>query len=67
VAPNARVPAAHFHKRVDELVYALEGTLTTTLDGKKHELRKGDRLFIPRGSVHIHENLHRETATRSPP
>jgi quercetin dioxygenase-like cupin family protein len=60
--PDARVPAAHFHKEVDEVVYGLEGTLTSTVDGKKHELRKGDSLFVPRGSVHIHENLHGETA-----
>jgi quercetin dioxygenase-like cupin family protein len=62
VPPNARVPAAHFHKAVDEVVYGLEGTLTSTVDGKTHALRKGDSLFVPRGSVHIHENLHGETA-----
>jgi quercetin dioxygenase-like cupin family protein len=60
--PDARVPAAHFHKEVDEVVYGLEGTLTSTVDGKTHELRKGDSLFVSRGSVHIHENLHGETA-----
>src|SRR3712207_7528754 len=43
VPPNARVPAPHFHKEVDEVVYALEGTTTTTLDGQKHELRAGQR------------------------
>ena|ERR1700722_13634864 len=62
VPPNARVPAAHYHREVDEAVYALEGTLTSTLDGGKHELRNGDVLFIPRGSVHTHENFHSATA-----
>lgn len=62
VAPNARVPAAHFHRDVDEVVYGLEGTLTTTIDGKTHEVRQGDALFIPRGSVHHHANLHETTA-----
>ena len=62
VPPNARVPAAHFHREVDEVVYGLEGVLTSTVEGKRHELRKGDTLFVPRGSVHIHENLHGETA-----
>lgn len=61
-APQARVPAAHFHREVDEVVYALDGVLTSTVDGKRHELRNGDSLFIPRGSVHIHENLHAEPA-----
>ena len=62
VPPNARVPAPHYHREVDEVVYALEGTITTTLDGQKHELRKGESLFLPRGSVHTHENFHPETA-----
>lgn len=62
VSPDARVPAAHAHREVDEAIYGLEGTLTSTVDGKRHELRRGDSLFIPRGSVHVHENLHGELA-----
>ena len=62
VAPDARVPAAHYHEAVDECVYGLAGTLTTTLDGVAHEIRPGDSLFIPRGSVHHHANRHAETA-----
>ncbi len=62
VPAEARVPAPHFHRDVDEAVYGLEGTLTTTLDGQKHEVRPGDAVFIPRGSVHHHENLHPGTA-----
>lgn len=62
VPPNARVPAAHFHREVDEVVYGLEGILTSTRDGEKYEIKAGDALFIPRGSVHHHANLHPETA-----
>jgi quercetin dioxygenase-like cupin family protein len=62
VPPNARVPAPHFHRQVDEVIYALAGTVTTTLDGRKHELRSGESLFLPRGSIHNHENFHPETA-----
>ena len=62
VPPKARVPAPHYHREVDEVVYALEGTVTTTLDGQRHDLRKGHSLFLPRGSVHTHENLHDDTA-----
>jgi quercetin dioxygenase-like cupin family protein len=43
-------------------VYGLEGTMTTTLDGEKHELKLGDALFIGRGRVHHHANLSSETA-----
>jgi len=62
VPTNARVPVPHYHERVDEVVYGLEGTLTTTRDGATHEIRAGDCIFIPRGSVHQHENLHQGTA-----
>ncbi len=62
VPPQARVPAPHFHRDVDEAVYGLEGTLTMTLDGDRRELRSGEVIFIPRGSVHHHENLHEQTA-----
>jgi len=62
VPPNARVPTAHYHRTVDEAVYGLEGTLTTTVDGQKHEIRPGGFVLIPRGSVHVHENLHEGTA-----
>lgn len=62
VPPQARVPAPHFHRDVDEAVYGLEGSLTTTLDGDPHEVRPGDTVFIPRGQVHHHENRHPDLA-----
>ncbi|MFC0218965.1 cupin domain-containing protein [Pseudochelatococcus lubricantis] len=62
IPPNARVPAPHFHQDVDEMIYALDGITTSTLDGQRHELRTGESLFVPRGSTHTHENLHDETA-----
>ena len=62
VPPNARVPAPHFHREVDEAVYGLSGTFTMTIDGEKRELRAGETIFIPRGAVHHHENRHAETA-----
>ena len=62
VLPDARVPIAHHHVAVDEAVYGLEGTLTTTLEGVIHEIGPGDSLFIPRGQVHHHGNRHGATA-----
>jgi quercetin dioxygenase-like cupin family protein len=62
VPPNARVPAPHYHRDVDEVVYGLDGTLTFTLGGEKHEIRNGDSLLVPRGIVHGFENPHAETA-----
>ncbi len=55
---KARVPAPHFHRDVDEVVYGLAGTVTTTVDGKAHEVQPGESVFVPRGAVHHHQNLH---------
>ena len=62
IAPQARVPVPHYHREVDEVVYGLSGTLTSTLDGAKHEIGAGGHLLIERGRVHHHANLHEETA-----
>ena len=53
IPPRAQVPVRHYHESVDEVVYGLSGTTTTSLDGKKHELRAGQSLLIPHGSVDI--------------
>src|SRR3954447_19404041 len=57
VPAKARVPAPHYHREGDEVVYGLDGTLTMLLDGVTHELGCGDTLFVPCGSVHGFENL----------
>ena len=62
VPAKARVPVPHFHEACDEIVHGLEGTMTTTLDGVAHEVRPGDVVFVPRGKVHHHANLHEGTA-----
>lgn len=62
VPPNAKVPAPHFHRDADEFLYGLAGTLTVTVNGKQTELMPGAAIFIPRGAVHHHENLHEDTA-----
>lgn len=62
VPPQARVPAPHFHRDVDEAVYGLAGRLITTRDGARHEVGPGDAVLIPRGQVHHHQNLGDATA-----
>jgi quercetin dioxygenase-like cupin family protein len=58
VPEKARVPAAHHHREVDELVYGLDGTLTMTVGDVTHEVKAGDTVFVPRGTVHQFQNLH---------
>src|SRR4051812_48260818 len=58
IPEGAKVPMPHYHKEVDEVVYGLEGITTTMVDGKTIEIRAGDQVFIPKGSVHHHDNRH---------
>lgn len=58
VPEGAKVPVAHHHVEVDELVYVLEGTLTYTLGGVTHALVAGQQLFAPKGIEHHFANLH---------
>lgn len=59
---QSRVPAAHYHEDVDEVIFGLSGVMTTTVDGERREVQPGETIFIPRGIVHTHENLRQETA-----
>ncbi len=58
VPEQARVPAPHHHRDVDEVVYGLGGTLTMTVDGVAQEIKAGDSIFVARGAVHQFQNLH---------
>ncbi|WP_244548313.1 cupin domain-containing protein [Bosea vaviloviae] len=51
VPSHARVPAPHYHRDADEILYGLEGVMMITVDGRKQELGVGDAVFIPRGSI----------------
>jgi quercetin dioxygenase-like cupin family protein len=62
IPEGAKVPVPHYHKEVDEVIYGLEGITTTTVDGQIKEIGAGDRLFIPKGAVHHHDNRHRGIA-----
>lgn len=62
ISEGAKVPLPHYHKEVDEVIYGLAGITSTTVDGKTIEIGAGDKLFIPRGAVHHHDNRHAGTA-----
>ncbi len=42
----------HYHKRITELYYVLEGEGSVRLDGVEHPVRAGSLLHIPPGVVH---------------
>jgi quercetin dioxygenase-like cupin family protein len=62
VPPGARVPPAHSHSANEEIVYVLEGTLRYSVDDETRDLKPGERMYTPRGSVHAFSNPHDRTA-----
>jgi mannose-6-phosphate isomerase-like protein (cupin superfamily) len=49
----------HFHQVATELYYVLEGEGCVTLDGERHEVRKGSLVHIPPRVVHSAEGRMR--------
>ena len=62
VPPRATVPPPHSHTASEECVYVLEGALRYAVDDVARDLRPGDWMFTPRGSVHHFSNPHEEPA-----
>ena len=61
VPPGAPVPPAHSHTDNEECVYVLEGVLRYRVDDEARDLKPGDWMSTPRGSVHHFSNPGSET------
>ncbi|MCB0609778.1 MAG: cupin domain-containing protein [Lewinellaceae bacterium] len=59
---HSKEPAPHFHPEQDEFFEVLDGEMTVRIHGGLQVLRKGDKLHIPRGTVHSMWN-HRDHPT----
>jgi quercetin dioxygenase-like cupin family protein len=58
VPPKSNVPPPHSHTRNEECVYVLDGVLRYSVDDASRDLRPGDWMVTPRGSVHRFDNPH---------
>ncbi len=57
VPAGQRLPGpAHSHDQYEESIYAMDGVITWTLDGRPVELGPGKMLCIPRGAIHRFDN-----------
>jgi quercetin dioxygenase-like cupin family protein len=50
--PAGSAPPKHFHPSQDEHFEVLSGAIRTRVDGVERDLAQGERIDIPRGSVH---------------
>jgi uncharacterized cupin superfamily protein len=56
IPPESNVPPPHSHSKNDECVYVLEGILRYSVDTVTRDLRPGEWMFSPKGSVHHFSN-----------
>ncbi len=62
VPAGARVPPPHSHTDNEECVYVLEGVLRYTVDDETRDLKPGEWMSTPRGSVHQFSNPGHDTS-----
>lgn len=62
VPAGSNVPPPHSHSHNEECVYVLEGTLRYSVEDETRDLRPGDWMRTPRGSVHGFSNPYDERA-----
>ena len=62
VPAGAGVPPPHSHTNNEECVYILEGTLRYSVDAESRDLKPGEWMSTPRGSVHAFSNPGTEKA-----
>jgi quercetin dioxygenase-like cupin family protein len=56
VPAGAHVPPPHSHTENEECVYVLEGVLSYTVDANTRDLKPGEWMSTPKGSVHHFSN-----------
>jgi quercetin dioxygenase-like cupin family protein len=62
VPAGAHVPPPHSHTHNEECVYVLDGVLRYSVDDETRDLKPGEWMSTPRGSVHSFSNPGAETA-----
>src|SRR5262245_61247636 len=60
VPPGSIVPPPHSHTNNEECVYVLEGILRYSVDQETRDLKPGEWMSTPRGSVHQFSNPNSE-------
>ena len=56
VPAGANVPPPHSHRNNEEFFYVVEGSISYSVDAHTRELKPGEWMSTPRGSVHAFKN-----------
>ena len=56
VPPGSNVPPPHSHTNNEEIIYVLEGALRYTVGAETRDLRPGEAMYTPKGTVHAFAN-----------
>ena len=56
--PKGGTTNLHIHEQGDELFYVVSGKGMATLGDNTEEIGHGDVIFVPKGAVHVIQNLN---------
>ncbi|MDG6898960.1 MAG: cupin domain-containing protein [Nitrososphaerota archaeon] len=61
IRPGGKIPR-HFHPELEHEQYVLRGSYKMGIGREVYEVRAGDSVFIPKGTVHWYQNTGDEDA-----
>jgi quercetin dioxygenase-like cupin family protein len=61
ITPGGRIPK-HYHSDIEHEQYVLKGNYDVGIGDKVYQVKPGDSLYIPAGTVHWYENHGEEYA-----
>ena len=64
IVPAGGGPPPHIHSREDESFYIVSGNLQILLGDKTVQAKRGDFVYIPKGTVHQFKNVGSDTAVQ---
>lgn len=64
LVPEGGGPPPHVHTREDESFYIVSGSLEILLGDKTYQARRGDFVYVPRGTVHRFKNVGSDMAVQ---
>ena len=64
IVPEGGGPPPHVHSREDESFYIVSGSLEILLGDKAYQAKRGDFVYIPRGTIHRFKNVGRDAAVQ---